>query len=288
MNFVFIILHYLSFKDTMECIDSISKISDEKVKIVVVDNCSPNLSGDELTKRYENDNLVDILKLDSNVGFARGNNAGIEFARSKYNPKFIACVNNDTVIYQKDFVEKVEKCFDETGFWVLGPLIYTADGKYASNPLRSFIKSENQVNIMLKRKKKELIYTKFYLNYLREYWWSIKKQLIKYKERECTVCMERRLNVPIHGSCIVFSKNYFDKLKGFNPNTFLYQEENILFHQIMSARGVVVYDPSISIYHKEDASINVLQFSSRKKKIFMINNEIASLLVLKDLLRDIY
>ena len=61
-KFSFVILHYNTFTDTIECIDSIKKyISARSRDIIVVDNCSPDSSGSLLKLKYAEDDEVQVL-----------------------------------------------------------------------------------------------------------------------------------------------------------------------------------------------------------------------------------
>ena len=69
---VFIILHYKNINDTIECINSIRTLEDNNYKIVVVDNNS-GIEEDDIKLK----SLVDdLIILEENIGFAKGNNKG--------------------------------------------------------------------------------------------------------------------------------------------------------------------------------------------------------------------
>ena len=93
----FIVLHYKNINDTIECIRSILKQkTNKKISIVVVDNDTLNDFDEKKLKKFD----VDLIKLDSNLGFAKANNIGCKHAINKYNPDFLCVINNDTVIDQ--------------------------------------------------------------------------------------------------------------------------------------------------------------------------------------------
>ena len=121
--------------DTAECVSSIEdKCKTDNYKIVIVDNASPNDSKKELEKLYKNDASVDLILLDENIGFAKGNNKGIEFAKEQYSPKFIVAMNNDVNLLQDNTFELIKSEYQKSHFAVLGPMIYTADGRCNDNP----------------------------------------------------------------------------------------------------------------------------------------------------------
>ncbi len=56
----FVILHYMVLEETVKCIESIEAqgVDSFSVKIIVVDNASPNGTGKMLQEKYKNSNLV--------------------------------------------------------------------------------------------------------------------------------------------------------------------------------------------------------------------------------------
>ena len=68
---VFVILHYLTTVDTLECIKSIKKnIKYKNYEIVIVDNASNNGSYITLEKEFKDDGKIHLIKNDKNLGFA--------------------------------------------------------------------------------------------------------------------------------------------------------------------------------------------------------------------------
>ncbi|RXW54001.1 glycosyltransferase, partial [Enterococcus faecium] len=87
MNYSFIILNYNTFDETRKCINHIKKIDNaqNKLNIIVIDNSSSDNSLEKLFEEYSNDNMVEIISMEYNVGFAKGNNLGYTIAKYKYN-----------------------------------------------------------------------------------------------------------------------------------------------------------------------------------------------------------
>lgn len=104
----FVILHYQAEQETVNCINNIKEKVQSAKKIVVVDNASPNGSGEYLQKRYDSDSEVEIVLLDKNLGFAKGNNWGFRVAK-KYAPDFVVVMNNDVLLEQEDIVFRIER-----------------------------------------------------------------------------------------------------------------------------------------------------------------------------------
>lgn len=90
MDIVFVILHYMTPEYTKKCVESIQcRLDTKKYKIIIVDNASPDKSGQMLATLYKSSEDVDVVLLEENCGFAKGNNIGIKLSCEKYNPKFV-------------------------------------------------------------------------------------------------------------------------------------------------------------------------------------------------------
>ena len=125
-NIAFVILHYYTIEDTERCVNSILNVFD-KVNIILVDNASPNGTGSELKKMYDNNEQIHVIINKENLGFAKGNNVGFKYAKKELNSDFIILCNNDTYITDKNFYDKILKEYKESHFAVLGPKIILKD-----------------------------------------------------------------------------------------------------------------------------------------------------------------
>ena len=85
-----ITINYNRLKVTCELIDTLP-LNDETIEVIVVDNASTQDEATELEKRYPQ---VKVIKSDKNLGFAGGNNLGIQAAKGKY----LFFINNDTIL----------------------------------------------------------------------------------------------------------------------------------------------------------------------------------------------
>ena len=87
-----ITINYNGLKDTCELIDTLP-LNDETIEVIVVDNASTQDEATEIGKRYPQ---VKVIKSDKNLGFAGGNNLGIQAAHGKY----LFFINNDAILPQ--------------------------------------------------------------------------------------------------------------------------------------------------------------------------------------------
>lgn len=246
-NMGFVILHYIVIDDTIECIESIiDKIDTENFEIVVVDNASPNGTGEILMKKYRNNKKVNVLLNKINLGFSKGNNVGIKYLLDK-NMDFIAVLNNDTYLIQNNFFTVIQQEFERSKFGVLGPKVYDPSGYNTSNPLDD----------------EEILTTKQYKLKYRMYQKLLIKELFNHRQKKSVNFnieknINKRLeNVSLHGCCLVFSPKFFEYYAGFEELTFMYGEETILKMNCKQKKLPMIYNPKLMIFHKEAIATNV-------------------------------
>ncbi|MFL2123253.1 glycosyltransferase [Marinilactibacillus psychrotolerans] len=288
MNYAFVILHYLTVNDTVECINSIQQNIDyQDYNIVIVDNGSSNHSFQILQEKYQSIDNVFVLESKENLGFAKGNNLGYKFAKEKLGAQSIVMINNDTIIEQKNFLTKIDEIFLETNFDILGPdIVSLMDGQH-QNPykLKSLDFTEDNIKKQIKARKIGLFLNKFYIQQIIQFTYKkfLKKFLKNFREkrrvsqREVFDYEKRIFGYKLHGSCYIFSPKYVRKYNGLYSKTFMYMEEDIMFFIAKEEEMILLYDPKVCIYHKEDSSTNALLNSNRKKLLFIYKNEIDSL-----------
>lgn len=126
----FVILHYRAADMTRKCVERIKALEGDK-KIVIVDNASPNGTGQELLDEYTEDSEIKVILNPENSGFAKGNNMGVRWVQENVPADFVVVLNNDVEILQKDFCPKVEAIYRRHSFDVLGPDIISVFSGYS-------------------------------------------------------------------------------------------------------------------------------------------------------------
>ena len=93
-NLFILLLNWNGKTDTLECLASLAKIEAPKFQTLVIDNGSEDDSVRKIRLAFPN---VPILETKENLGFAEGNNRGIQWALSK-GAEWILLLNNDTIV----------------------------------------------------------------------------------------------------------------------------------------------------------------------------------------------
>lgn len=262
MKLTFIVLQYNTPEETKGCIDSIQKKMSnyDDWNIVIVDNGSTTENYNTILDYNRREN-IDVIRIVNNQGFSRGNNFGFEYTKKKYDPDFYYFMSNDTLLLNEgDLIKLIEEEYERSKFGVLGPDITDLEGRHTSpfNPINS--------NTLIGKKIK--------------WFWIILKNLVfgslvrgyqkqRYKNINFT---KRQENVLLHGAALIFSKDCFNYLKKpFYPETFLFEEEDLLKYNLNHHNLKIIYNPALKILHKESISINKNKSTIHKRLYHFIN-----------------
>ncbi|WP_203263943.1 glycosyltransferase [Streptococcus uberis] len=278
IDIAFVILNFNIVDETIDCIESIEKNIDTKnYQIIVVDNGSKNEIIRKLKIKLSNHQNIEFIVNNENLGFARGNNIGIEKAL-QYSPKFIACINNDTLILQKNFFEVLNEKYEKYKPSLIGPKIILKDGSEQHRPAKPLTKE--QYELLIKRYEieknniKTLLITALKSNRIINYIYnSIFSKFRKGREKY----FKETINVVLHGCFLIFTPQFFKKLKGFNESTFLYLEEEFLYFDVRINNLTTLYTPDLWIKHLEDVSTETIISSNTEKRNFVRLHQINSL-----------
>lgn len=116
-----VVLNYNSAEDTISCIQSLLLQEGIKLHVVVVDNASADDSLRKIEAAFQDVSSVTVLPMKENVGFSRGNNAGIDWLRQNgYEMIWIA--NPDTLLTESDILPTLAAEYDAHGYERIGVL----------------------------------------------------------------------------------------------------------------------------------------------------------------------
>ena len=106
---VVITLNYNQNEFTLNCVKSILQTNYESFKIFIIDNGSTENNYEELKRLLPDSPLIELLRLDNNIGYVGGINYGFEKS-SLLNPNFYLIMNNDTILDKNAITELVLCC----------------------------------------------------------------------------------------------------------------------------------------------------------------------------------
>ena len=293
-KFAFVILNYMTAKETEECINSIyDKCKKTELKIYIVDNCSPDKSGELLKKKYKKDSRIEVILNDDNIGFARGNNVGFIKAKNEYKADYIILANSDTVLLTDDFCNKIDNKHKEYDFAVLGPKEILPDG--SNFPLVSKYPTieATKINIRVIKSRYKANNSKIYSLYYKTKGFvkrvkrGLKRRIKKLLGIKSKVVTKEKLDpnieykdLMLHGFFLIFSKTYIDKFDGLDDRTYFYGEEDILMIRLKRAGMHSLYDPSLEVFHNKGVSTNKKDKDLKAKNNFIYSSKLKSLYIL--------
>lgn len=234
-----IILNYNNASDTINCIKSIEAYNTTPVKYIVVDNGSTKKEGIELLDHFFSTSFqgrylsitdesptrvlptLTFLASPTNDGYAKGNNKGLALAYDDHEIDHILIINND-ILFTEDIIpvlyDKVNE-LDHPG--MVSPLLRKRDGKRTDHNCARLCPTSWEIILPLfwhnRRRKK--------INQFQE------RGLILMNHPEYAKLPFFPIELP-SGSCMYARKKVFQDIGGFDNDTFLYFEENILFAKL--------------------------------------------------------
>ena len=218
-----IILNYNGYQDTIECVYGLNNIKYENLNVIIVDNSSTDGSYLILKEVFPD---MKIIQTERNLGYAAGNNIGIEYA-IKDGAEFICILNNDVVVTEDFLSPLIESLNSNSTPTIIGPMILENSDHQIVQSTGAFIDLvRGRVPVINYGKKRS----------------EIGKDLIK-----CDY---------IGGACILFKSIHIDRL-GYLPEAyFLFYEETEWCLRAKSKGFEIICNPNVSIKHKGSVSIN--------------------------------
>jgi GT2 family glycosyltransferase len=122
-----IVVNWNGWRDTVACIESLLQSDYSNLSILVVDNGSSDGSVPQLRAAFP---WLEILNAGANLGFAAGNNVGIEIAL-KRDAIYVWLLNNDTIVDPHTLTTLVSAAASDPSLGEIGSVL-----RYAHEPTR--------------------------------------------------------------------------------------------------------------------------------------------------------
>ena len=283
-----LILNYNNYEDTINCIKSIEQFNTSAIKYVVVDNgstrddvvvkldtfFSDNFSEKYSKIHYESSKFypktltnVTFIVSSKNDGYAVGNNKGLEFIYNDDEIENVLVINNDVLFVEDILPSMLEYLNRLPNSGIVSPLLYKKD--FADIDYHCARLNQSNWGVILA-----------YLFLCRDFFGIqtkiMNKQLILKNNKDLIKNEYLTIELP-SGSCMLFDKNMMKSISGFDPNTFLYYEENILYKKIEKIGKCNYLIPSLKCIHlgasstSKSSSSFVLRAGMRSMEYYLKN-----------------
>lgn len=238
-----ITVNYNGLKDTCELMESLP-LNDESLEVIVVDNASKE---DEATVIAQQFPQVKVIRSKQNLGFAGGNNLGIQAAKGKY----LFFINNDTLLKPQ-----------------------TSDLR----PLMNRLESSEKIGMVCPKIRfswgNQLIQ---YAGYTPLSPITLRNQSIGYGEED-----HGQYDTPLptpyaHGAAMMVKRKVIEKAGMMPECYFLYYEELDWSMMICRTGYEIWYEPACTIFHKESQATGQLSplktyYITRNRLLFAQRN----------------
>ena len=210
-----ITVNYNGLNDTCALIDTIP-FDEYSLEVIVVDNASKNQEAEVIALRYPQ---VKVIQSERNLGFAGGNNLGIQTAQGKY----LFLLNNDTVFKDFNIQALIDRMESSPYIGIVCPKIRFAWG---NKPIQ-------------------------YAGYSKLSKISVRNHAIGFNEEDHGQYDTAHPTPYAHGAAMLIKREAINKVGLMTECYFLYYEELDWSMMLTRAGYQIWYEPKCSIYHKE-------------------------------------
>ncbi|MEF9987215.1 MAG: glycosyltransferase family 2 protein [Bacteroidales bacterium] len=235
-------VNYNGLHDTLEMVESIINNVSLNYEIIIVDNASKNDETIAIKEKYPS---VITIRSKDNLGFAGGNNLGINVAKGNY----LFFLNNDTVVKDDSLQYLVNRLDSSPNIGAVSPKI-----KFAWSPF----------NIQ-------------FAGYTRLSGITLRNSLIGFMCPDSAQYNITAQTPYIHGAAFMIKREVVEKIGSMPELFFLYYEELDWSERIAEAGYELWYEPKTTVYHKESKSTGVQSplkvfYMTRNRLIYAVRN----------------
>jgi len=213
-----IILNWNGAKDTIECLESLKKITYPDYGVIVVDNGSSGNDAQVLKEKFGD--YIFLIENDKNYGYAGGINIGIKYALNDLASDYMLLLNNDTIVDPAFLNHLVNEANDSPLIGITGPKIY----HYNTSRLINCAGSLNRL-------------------------WTGGVIVIGAQEIDNGQYDTKR-TVDLFNACMLIKDSVIKSIGFFNETYFCYWEDNDFCMRAKKAGFEIVYVPESKIWHK--------------------------------------
>lgn len=251
-----VIINYNKYEKTIDCVNSIFETVKTEYKIYLLDNASQNDSFEQLSKHYNSNDKIVLIKSSKNLGYARGNNLGIEYAK-RDGCDYILISNND-LIYQENAIDTLYSRITASEYFIVEPFLKNIDGSTQTAVMKSrpsfkeYMQFSTYLHNFVSKKEKRKYYSSLQPKEFGEVYWA-------------------------SGACFIADLKQFEEIGFFDPYTFLYFEEYIISEKAKAKGLKIGFEPNAKVVHYHGASTGgnanlVTRVANFKSEAYMFTN----------------
>jgi GT2 family glycosyltransferase len=243
-----ITINYNGLKETCELMETLP-LEDESIEVIVVDNASKDDEASIIEQRFPQ---VTVIRSKKNLGFAGGNNLGIQAAHGRY----LFFINNDTLLQPSSISHQTSVSPQTSDISHLINRLESSPKIGMVCPKIKFAWGNNPIQ---------------YAGYTPLSKITLRNSAIGCGEEDDGQYDTAHLTPYAHGAAMMVKREVIDKVGMMPECYFLYYEELDWSMMIRRAGYDIWYEPACTIYHKESQSTGQ---SSPLKSYYMTRNRL--------------
>jgi GT2 family glycosyltransferase len=238
-----ILINWNQLPVTLECLESLSRLTYTNYEIILVDNASKEDPSKIVKEKFPH---VRMIRTDQNLGFTGGNNIGLKIAKGDY----FFILNNDTEVASTNLLEKLIEPFEkDPSIGMVSPKI-----RYFSHP--------------------DVIQ---YAGYTKINPFTGKNRQVGEKEEDKGQHNVSGYTDYANGAAMLVKREVADRVGVFPDHFFIYYEELDWSSQTVKHGYKIYYQSEVFIYHKESitmgkASAIKTYYNNKNRILFMRRN----------------
>lgn len=219
-------MNWNGLEDTVECLESLKKITYPNYEVIVGDNGSKGNDAQVLEEKFGD--YVHLIRNDKNYGYTGGNNIAIRYVADNSAPDYFLILNNDTVVAPDFLGQMIKVTESDASIGIVGPKVY-----YYKFPNR-IQGAGGKVNMR-----------------------TGQASHIGIKEIDSGQYDTQQEVDYISGCCLLIKKEVIQKVGLFDESYFCYWDETDYCFRVREAGYKVIYIPEAKIWHKAPLKLRI-------------------------------
>ena len=239
-----VILNWNEPKITIRCIESCINLNYDNFDIIIVDNASIDDSVNILKSKFPG---ITLIQNNNNMGYAGGNNIGIDYALTN-NSDYIWILNNDVIVEQNSLSYLMEFFKKNNDAYAVSPKVLEFPNMNIISYGGGFIDQNKFMSVNIGEGEEDAG---------------------QYDTTQEVSFMS--------GCSILINRNAIKKIGAFPEDYFLYFEETEWCMNVAKNEGKMYYVPNAIVYHERSATTKKKKgttgyYFARNKLFFMERN----------------
>lgn len=254
MEVILLLINYNNSNEVISFVDTqLALQKNAAYKVVIVNNGDQKIQPSDI-KNITHDKVW-IINPEKNLGYLNGAHYAYEYfiEHTKSNPELIILCNTDIEFCSEYFIQNL-LTFKKNNVGIIGPEIKSSLTGHFQNPIYEKRPDRTRLKIWM-------LFFSTYLTYLLYQSGAYLKRIIGNSLTSKPTEDEREVYA-VHGSFIIFTKEFFANNCTLKYPSFLYCEELYLAEQCRIKNLKVVFLPAQKIIHHEHSTSGI--FKNRK------------------------